>query len=374
MLAINKMIIGGTEQQFMEIVKGIDKQRFDIVVLTLYAGGDLEAEITNILGLSYVCLQRKSKYNILNLWDVFQLLRKYKVDILQSFLTPTTFYTLIPAILNRTPIKIITERSSARTNLTRGYLTYLRIEDYFTKFADKVIPNSESGKEFLISRGINPSKIEVIYNGINLDRLSHEPDEAIRIRKSLAIGDDEEVVGIAASLFPLKDHETFLRSAKIVNDTIESVKFIILGDGPLMDRLKDLCKDLGITSRVIFAGNQTEVSPYLANFDVACLCSREPEGCSNSILEAMAMGKPVVATAIGGNPELVDDGKTGTLVPVRNPKAFAQAIVTLIQDPQRAREMGEQGQKVINSRFTLEAMVSNYENLYEIIYRQKTSS
>ena len=374
MLAINKMIIGGTEQQFMEIVKGIDKQRFDIVVLTLYAGGDLEAEITNIPGLSYVCLQRKSKYNILNLWDVFQLLRKYKVDILQSFLTPTTFYTLIPAILNRTPIKIITERSSARTNLTRGYLTYLRIEDYFTKFADKVIPNSESGKEFLISRGINPSKIEVIYNGINLDRLSHEPDEAIRIRKSLAIGDDEKVVGIAASLFPLKDHETFLRSAKIVSDTIESVKFIILGDGPLMDRLKDLCKDLGIASKVIFTGNQTEISPYLANVDVACLCSREPEGCSNSILEAMAMGKPVVATAIGGNPELVDDGKTGTLVPVRNPKALAQAIVTLIQDPQRAREMGQQGQKVINLRFTLEAMVSNYENLYEIIYRQKTSS
>ena len=374
MLAINKMIIGGAEQQFLEIVKGIDKKRFKIIVLTLFAGGELEAELKSIPDIEYVCLNRRSKYNISNIFTAYRLIRKYKVDIIQPFLTPATFFTLIPAVFNRTPVKVVTERGSNRKSLPWGHSFYLRIEDFFTKYADVVIPNSESGKDFLITRGIKPEHIKVIYNGINLERLHPDPDEVAKVRKELGIGADESVVGISASLFPLKDHATFLRAAQKIAEVIPQTKFIILGDGPLLDNLQALAKELGISSKVLFTGNQTDVAPYLANMDISCLCSREPEGCSNAILEAMALGKPVVATAAGGNQELVEDGKTGLLVLIENPGQLARAILSLLQDPDLSQEMGKQAREIIKSRFSLEGMVREYEALYEEAYKSKSSS
>ena len=374
MLAINKMIIGGAEQQFLEIVKGIDKKRFKIIVLTLFAGGELEAELKSIPDIEYVCLNRRSKYNISNIFTAYRLIRKYKVDIIQPFLTPATFFTLIPAVFNRTPVKVVTERGSNRKSLPWGHSFYLRVEDFFTKYADVVIPNSESGKDFLITRGIKPEHIKVIYNGTNLERLHPDPDKVAKVRKELGIGADESVVGISASLFPLKDHATFLRAAQKIAEVIPQTKFIILGDGPLLDNLQALAKELGISSKVLFTGNQTDVAPYLANMDISCLCSREPEGCSNAILEAMALGKPVVATAAGGNQELVEDGKTGLLVLIENPGQLARAILSLLQDPDLSQEMGKQAREIIKSRFSLEGMVREYEALYEEAYKSKSSS
>ncbi len=373
LLAINRMIIGGAEQQFLEIIKGIYKKRFNIIALTLFAGGDLEEELKSVPDIQYICLNRKSKYNVSNMFTIFQVIRRNKVDIIQPFLTPATFFTLIPAVIYRTPVKIVTERGSMRKSLPRGHRLYLRIEDFFTKYADRVIPNSKSGKAFLISRGIDPANIKVIYNGINLERLTPPPEEVTRTRNEMGIGDDEAVVGISASLFPLKDHATFLQAAQEINGVMPHVKFIILGDGPLLESLHDMAKDLGIAPHVLFPGNKTDVGPYLSNFDIACLCSKEPEGCSNSILEAMAMGKPVVATDAGGNQELVEDGKNGLIVPVQNPELLARAIVSLLKNPDLAREMGQHAREIIDSRFSLEGMVSEYESLYEEAFKAKIS-
>jgi len=365
MLAINKMIIGGAEQQFLELVKGLDKNRFDTIVVTLYPGGELEEEVKNIPGIEYICLNRKGKYNFFTLITILRLLRKKHVDVIQPFLTPATFFTLLPAIINRTPLKIVTERASSRKKLGRGYSLYLRIEDLLTRFTNLVIPNSKSGKDYLITRGIKPEHISVIYNGINIQRLIPNPADIVRSRDTLGLSENMKVVGISASLFALKDHDTFLRAAQIISSTMPHVKYIILGEGPLRETLEQMARELGIESKVLFAGNQTEVSPYLSVFDVACLCSKEPEGCSNSILEAMALGKPVVATNAGGNAELVDDGKTGLLVPVQNPKALANAILALLNNPDQAKEMGRQGKEKVTREFSLERMVQNYENLYE---------
>ena len=296
---------------------------------------------------------------------MLQLIRKKRVDIIHPFLTPATLFTLLPAVINRTPVKIVTERGSLRQNLGRGYKLYLRIEDFLTRFADLVIPNSASGQNHLVNRGINPSNIRVIYNGINIPRLIPKPDDVFRKKTDLGLSDNGCVVGISASLFSLKDHATFLRAARIVCGVIPQVKYIILGDGPLRENLEEMTRELGIASSVYFLGNQTEVSPYLSLFDIACLCSKEPEGCSNSILEAMALGKPVVATALGGNVELVDDGKTGLLVAAQNPELLAEAFLTLINDPQKAKEMGERGKDKINRVFSFERMIADYGELYE---------
>ena len=374
MLTINKLLIGGAEQQFLELVKGLDKQRFNTIVVTLYPGGDLEEEVKNIPGIEYICLNRKGKYNFSTIITILRLLQKKHVDVIQPFLTPATFFTLLPAVINRTPVKIVTERGSMRRTVGRGYRVYLRIEDFITRFADLVIPNSESGKDYLVTRGIKPERIKVVYNGINIQRLIPNPADTIRIRNTLGLSENIKVVGISASLFPLKDHDTFLRAAHIISSTMPQVKYIILGEGPLRQALEQLAKDLGIESKVLFTGNQTEVSPYLSVFDIACLCSKEPEGCSNSILEAMALVKPVVATNVGGNVELVEDGKTGLLVPVQNPEVLANAILSLLDNPEQAEEMGRRGKVKVMREFSLERMVRDYEVLYEETLQKKRVS
>ena len=365
MLTINKLLIGGAEQQFLELVKGLDKNRFNTIVVTLYPGGDLEDEVKNIPDIEYVCLHRKGKYSFFTLFSVFRLLWKKHVDIIQPFLTPATFFTLLPAVIKRTPVKIITERGNLRRNTGLGYNLYLRFEDWLTRFANVVIPNSKSGQDYLITRGIKQEYIKVIYNGINTQRLTPALPEIVQIKKALKLAENEKVVGISASLYSLKDHATFLRAAQIISGTMPQVKYIILGDGPLRSDLEQMARDLGIESRVLFAGNQMEVGPYLSTFDIACLCSKEPEGCSNAILEAMALGKPVVATNVGGNIELVEDGQTGILIPAQNPEVLANAIMSLLGNPEQAREMGRRGQEKINREFSLQRMVRDYETLYE---------
>jgi glycosyltransferase involved in cell wall biosynthesis len=371
MLTIDRMIIGGAEQQFLELVKGMDKDRFRLIVATLYPGGDLEEEIKSVPNIEYICLNRKGKLDFSILFTMLRLLREKKVAIIQPFLTPATFFTLLPAVINRTPVKIVTERGGRRTKPGLGYSLYLRVEDWLTRFANWVIPNSASGKEHLISRGIKAARTKVIYNGINLQRLSPDAHETERIRASLGLPAGGLVVGISASLTPSKDHVTFLRAAQLISREMPPVRFALLGDGPLRPGLENLTRELGIESKVIFLGNQTKVGPYVANFDVACLCSAEAEGCSNAVLEAMALGKPVVVTDAGGNRELVEDGKTGRLVSIRDPQALASAILSLLRQPEQAAEMGRRARETLLLRFSLDRMVHDYETLYEATIREK---
>jgi glycosyltransferase involved in cell wall biosynthesis len=371
MLTINKMIIGGAEQQFLELVKGIDKTRFKTIVVTLNPGGDLEPEIKNIPGIEYICLDRKGKFNFFTLFTFLRLLKEKQVDVIQPFLTPATFFTLVPAVMSRTPVKIITERGNKRSKPGLGYSVYLRTEDFFTRFADCVIPNSESGKNYLIKRGINRNRIRVIYNGINTRRLAPDADKAARIKAGMGIPAGGTVVGISASLTANKDHVTFLKAAELVIQSNPQVRFAILGDGPLRPMLQNMAGESGIASNVSFLGNQTDVGSYLSTFDIVCLCSAEPEGCSNAILEAMALGKPVIATDAGGNSELVTEGKTGLIIPVRDPHRLAEAIMTCLRQPEKAREMGQQGREIIMSQFSLTRMVKDYETLFEDILKLK---
>jgi glycosyltransferase involved in cell wall biosynthesis len=273
--------------------------------------------------------------------------------------------------MGRVPVRLVTERGNQRINPGRGYLFYLRLEDFLSQFADWIIPNSYSGKDYLIKRGHNPERIKVIYNGINSQRLQPDAAKAAMIRKNMALPENGTVIGISASLIPLKDHETFLKAAQIVHDAAPQARFAILGDGPLKSSLTELAGSLGISPYVTFFGNQVEVSDYLTAFDILCLSSAQPEGCSNAILEAMVLGKPVVATDTGGNKELVEHNQTGLLVPIKDPRAMADAIISLIMKPELAAQMGQRGKESVKTRFSLEVMVDNYETLYEDTLRRK---
>lgn len=361
----------GAQRQLLELVKGLDKKRFRPVVLTFRSGGSMEAEFKAIPRVRLISLERKEKSDFLYVFKVLRLLRRLEVDVVQPFLTPATFYGLIPALLSHTPVKIVTERSGiGLRNAPLGYRLYLRAEDFLTRYADIVVANSEAGREYLIKRGIAPERVKVIYNGLNLTRLNSNRKDVERIRQALGLPTDGQVVGIMARLFPVKRHDIFLQAAALVNQAIPETRFAIVGDGPWRDYLEALSQKLGLESKVAFLGEQREVGPYLAAFDVAALTS-ETEGCSNSVLEAMAVGKPVVATDVGGNRELIDNGETGFLVPFGDPKALSEAIIRLLRDPVLARMIGERAKERTIHRFSLENMVNQYESLYETALKQR---
>jgi glycosyltransferase involved in cell wall biosynthesis len=367
------MIIGGAEQQFLELVKGLNKDEYDITVVTLYSGGDLEPEIKKIPGIDYICLNRRNKFDFSCLVEIYKILRRKRVDIVQPFLTPSTFFFLLPAVATRVPVKIVTERGNLRHDPGQGYRLYLRVEDFLTRFANTVIPNSESGKDYLISRGIKADRIKVIYNGINTQRLNTSNIPVTQIKKEMNLPPNGVLVGISASLIPLKDHSTFLKAARLVSAEIPQTRFAILGDGPLRNSLEQVSRDLGIDSCMKFLGNQVNVAPYLSAFDILCLCSAEPEGCSNAILEAMALGKPVIATDAGGNRELIENGETGLLVPIKNPEALAEAIISCIKKPDITQKMGEQAEIIFKERFSLERMLDDYDRLYKELVKNNHS-
>jgi glycosyltransferase involved in cell wall biosynthesis len=145
---------------------------------------------------------------------------------------------------------------------------------------------------------------------------------------------------------------------------------VIVGEGPERARLEAQAAHLGLAEQVHFVGHQQDVRPWLAAFDV-CVLSSDWEGMSNAILEAMAAGLPVVATAVGGTPEVVVDGVTGFLVPPRDPQALADAILRLLRDPDLRRRMGEAGRAHVTEHFSVEQMVHKRERLYEELLKEK---
>jgi glycosyltransferase involved in cell wall biosynthesis len=297
---------------------------------------------------------------------VLSLLRQKKVDVIQPFLTPATFFGLLPAVIKNTPVKIVTERSGVWLNTSLGHKVYQKIENFLTHFADWVVPNSEAGKSMLLKQGIKPARIKVIYNGINLERLRPNQAKVTQIRKQMKLTPDGMVVGITASLTPAKDHATFLHCAKIIHKALPQTKFAILGDGPLRSDLENMARELGMESYITFFGNQQrDIGSYISIFDVFCLSSVDHEGCSNATLEAMALGKPVVITDVGGNREIVKNNETGLLVPVRNPEMLADGVLAFLRQPEWARDIALCARKTVLSRFSLARMVSDYEQLYE---------
>lgn len=245
------------------------------------------------------------------------------------------------------------------------------MEDFFTNFSDVVIANSLAGRDLLLSRGIQPGRIRVVYNGVNPDRLRSDLNEMAAIRARLGVPEDGQVVGIVASLTPPKDHETFLRAAAILAPNHPGVRFAVVGDGPLRPQLENLAHRLGIGPVTAFFGYRRDVANFLSLFSVLVSSSCDNEGCSNSVLEAMALGVPVVATAIGGNRELIRPGETGLLVEPGNPPALATAIERALFDRAGAGGWARRALEMVDDYFSLGRMVAEYEAIYTELLEQK---
>jgi L-malate glycosyltransferase len=368
---VNELQIGGAQQQLLELVRHLDKTRFHPMVAPLIAGGSLDREFRSVPGVEVVDLDRRGKLDFSTLWKMAALLRTRRVDVVQPFVMPSIFFGLLPAFCVGTPVTVATQRSGARRFVRGAAQLYEVAENVLSRFADVVVANSVAGQELLLERGTPAEKTMVICNGVNPERLRVDHARASAHRQRLCGPDGTHVVGILATLTPAKDHATFLRACAQASADLPGLRLAIIGDGPLRPELEQMAAELGIADRTIFFGHQRDVADLLAACDLLVSSSKDYEGHSNSILEAMALRVPVVATDIGGNRELVKADGTGYLVPVADAGALAAAIRHAFATPDETEALADRARQMIEQQFSVERMADDYEALYERLLHAK---
>jgi glycosyltransferase involved in cell wall biosynthesis len=213
------------------------------------------------------------------------------------------------------------------------------------------------------TEGCPLEKIVIIPNGIATPSVPTTASAHGRAQ-ALSVNADDKVVGTITRLVWKRGHEELLRAAALVARAEPAAKLLVVGDGPLRRSLEDQALSLGLNGGVRFLGAVPQAARLLPHFDVFVLSSVW-EGMSNGLLEAMAAGRPVVATRVGGNPEVVVDGESGLLVPPKDPQALADAVLRLLRDRELAGRLGEAARRRVASEFTLEQMVQRLETLYD---------
>jgi glycosyltransferase involved in cell wall biosynthesis/pimeloyl-ACP methyl ester carboxylesterase len=362
---------GGTERQFLNLSLGLDAGRFDSEYGCMSRWGQLVTELQD-RGIPV------HEYPIRNLygftaryqqWRLARHLRRKGIQVVHAYNFYSNFFAIPAAWLAGVPVIIASIRD-------RGvYLTTAQrhAQRYVCKLADCVLVNAESIREWLVSDGYDPEKIVVIPNGIDLARF--EAPRAAHIRHEFGWPDHAPVVAMVARLNPKKGVEDFIDAAALVTRAHPDARFLIVGEGqvsnhgafhedtPYLQSIQDRIARHGLVHTLCLTGYRSDVPALLAETTVSVLPSHS-EGLSNTLLESMASGVPVVATRVGGTPEAIEDGVTGLLVPPADPPTLAAAIARVLSDDQLAARLGAAGRRRVHDRYAMERMVHATEQLY----------
>lgn len=368
MLFTDSFIHGGTERQVVETLGHLTRERFDVSIGCLKRSGPFLAEV-EAMGIPVMefhypgaSLASRARRYV----EITRHLQQERVDILHAFDFYTDLYAVPAARLAGVPVVIASRRNLMhhRGPLQRGAL---RVACWL---ADAVVANSRVAARTVVGLSDAPSdKVTVVHNAI--DPAGYSPDVAAdeaRARLNLPAG--ALLVGVVAALRREKGHATFLRAAARVAAELPAARFVLIGDGPERARLEALAAELRIAERVVFAGDRSDVPQWLAALDISVLPS-DFESLPNAVLEAMAAARPVVASQVGGVPELVEEGVTGYLVPVGDDAAMAARIVELGRDAELRARMGTAARARVEREFTPQRTVRKLEDLYLRLLRRK---
>ncbi|MBN1559455.1 WecB/TagA/CpsF family glycosyltransferase [candidate division KSB1 bacterium] len=364
---------GGAEIQLLSLVRGLDKSLFYVTIAAFYRGNELDRLYENTADVNVVYLEKKGALDFIFLRRLGAIFRQGRFDIVQCYNQSARLFGMIAARRYRVPAVIMTERTARLLYSSFGSRIYLFFEKFALRSADLVIANSEAGRAFAISRGVRRERTRVIYNGIDPQRLSITRG-IDSVRADMLIAKDAFVVGMVARLEALKDPFTFVRAARSIYKKYDRMRFILVGDGPLLEQVKEFAATSELGDSMIFTGHRADVADLIKCMNVAILTSQRVEGCSNFLLEAMALGVPVIATRVGGNVELIEHEKTGLLVSPSSPVDVAAAIERLCCDAKLRADLADNARQWVDSRFAQRVMVSQHENLYLELTRGSSSA
>jgi len=360
---IRSLFFGGAERQLLTLVKDMNNDAFDIIILCYYKGGELEAEFLKT-GIPIISLEKSGRWDVFPFFSkLFRILRDLQPEILHSYLSMSNILAvMVKGIMGK--VKVILGVRHAYMDLTKyDLLTRLvyKMEMWLSYFADLIIVNSYAGKSNHIRNGFASKKMVVIPNGIDTDQYYPSPAEGWEMRDRLGISHKVQVVGLVGRLDPVKDHATFLKAAAEVLRKKPDVKFICVGDGDAAYRasLQNLAQDLGISDGIILLTGQKNIRAVYNALDILCSASIG-ESFSNAIAEAMACGVPCVVTDAGDSGILVED--YGTVVPVGDVENLAAGLARMLDLSEKERHtLGMKNRKRIEENFSVDRMVKRTE-------------
>ncbi|PQV65378.1 Glycosyltransferase involved in cell wall bisynthesis [Abditibacterium utsteinense] len=318
-------------------------------------------EVARAAGVSTSSERFSGKLNLLAMRRLRRRMREFRVDLVATQLSTASLWGSLAARAIGVPCVATVHALNTKT-------CYV--------FADRIIVVSHAVKAHLAAQGIAPRKMRVVYNGIDLSRFQRSLDEnEIRAAKlELGFEADAPLIGVVAHLTRKKGHRWFLEAAAGLVQISPRAQFVFVGDGPERAALQAQVESLGLGANVRFAGYQKEVVPWIAALDVLVLPTIQKEGFGRVLVEAGAMGKPVVSTPIGGISEVVVDGETGLIVPAFDSKSLLEALSGLLSDPARRAAMGMAGRARAVNHFSIERMVSETEKVYRELLAERALS
>jgi glycosyltransferase involved in cell wall biosynthesis len=364
---------GGAERLAMGIATHLNPDRFESILCVSRwpsarygqwdSSGQQALEQLQQTGVRFLPLQRHRKVDVPAWARLERFLRRERVDVLHSHKFGSNVWGSIVGAAARVPVMLAHEHTwSYEGQPLRRVLD----RELIARTSDRFIAVSREDRRRMTDvEGIDPKRTLFIPNGVAPFPAATGRD----VRAELGIAPDAAVIGVVGLLRPQKAHDVLLRATAQIVRSYPQVRMLIVGDGPERERLERLVEELAIGQSVCFAGMRADIPDVLGAFDIA-VCSSNFEGSPLSVLEYMDAGLPVVATRVGGLPDMVVPGETGLLVAPRDEAALAGALEELLRDPQRARSMGQRGRERRRSEFDLDGVVGRIEELYTELLRE----
>jgi glycosyltransferase involved in cell wall biosynthesis/peptidoglycan/xylan/chitin deacetylase (PgdA/CDA1 family) len=365
--------MGGAERSLYLLAEGFEKRGHRVIVCSL-KGGELSEKMHQD-GFHLENLNVNKIYNYSGLKAIFRMVRivhREKISVILSYHASSDFIGILVAFLARIPI--VTTRRDMGFMLKPRHIWLYR---FINRFFDRIATVSSAVKEVVVqTQWAKRSDIVVIHNGVVSFSTSAKVLSPFERLNSIDLNDGYLKICCLANIRPIKGHNYLIDAASLVVKRFPNVCFLLVGDydinDPYFNELQRQIKTLRLQSTVKITGElpRQDVPALMAAMDISALPSSS-EGMSNTLLESMSAGKPVVATAVGGNPELVEDGKTGYLVPPRDSHSMAEALLKLLANPELRHDMGLRGRSLVERKFSVTRMAERYEDLLEFVYLKR---
>lgn len=364
---VYRFAVGGLENGVVNLINGLPHERWRHAVVALTEVSESFRQRVRRDDVQYIALGKPPGHGYRVYPQIFRLCRRLRPAIVHTR-NLAALEAVVPAWAAGVPVRIHGEHGRDVTDLDGTSRKYQRVRRLYRPFVHHYIALSRDLQAYLIERvGVSPERVTHIYNGVDADRFRATPTGRASLEGSPFNAPRLFVIGTVGRLEAVKDHMNLVRAFELVlaqaPQAAQRLRWIVVGDGPLRAALEQAVRAAGAESLVWFAGERSDVADTLRALDCFVLPSLA-EGISNTLLEAMATGLPVIATRVGANADLMENGRAGRLIARADPQALAEAILAYLYDPVAARRDGAAGRQIVERRFSLERMIDAYGTLY----------
>ncbi|HAA89289.1 MAG: Glycosyl transferase [Thermoanaerobacterales bacterium 50_218] len=362
---------GGAEQHVLQLVKRLSSYGISSQVVCLF--GAPFYQILEDAGIPAQVVEMHGRCDLGAVFRLARLLRKIRPQVVHTHGVRANLVGRLAARVAGVPSVVTTVHSVLEHDYPSPFsrLVNSLTEKVTSSMTDRFIAVSGFIRDYLVAAGIPEQKVEVIYNGIDPGTWRQWEGDA-SFRESLGIAPDAPLIGIVARLHPVKGHRYFLEAAREVVREVPQARFLIVGSGFYWRQIDSMIAEFGLGEHCLRTGFQQEVGKVYAALDVLVISSLS-EGFGLTALEALALGKPVIATRVGALPEILGDGECGILVPPADSGALARALLDLLQNPDLARRLAERGRKRVLGVFSIEKTVAATARLYRSLSNDDSS-